>query len=73
MDFVVENHGTIVTFTWINPKVKYWFEQWTEAMRYGNAFCVEHRYALDIYEALIGEGFIADIEGYKKYGVYDCD
>ena len=56
-DFGIADHGSIVLFLAYTPRVGAWFNEHTDAMRFGQAYIVEHRYAPDIYCLLKDAGF----------------
>lgn len=58
-DFSVENHSSIFLLTPNSEAATEWVDDNidSEAMRWGNAVVVEHRYIRDIVDGLIEDGF----------------
>ena len=53
-EFEINNQGTLILFTPLTDNAKQW---WTDnvdpdCQTFGNAYCVEHRYAQDIIEGI---------------------
>jgi hypothetical protein len=62
-DFVITDHGTIVTFRADTPEALDWLEEnvVSEGWQYlGSTLCVDHRRAADLAAGIDGAGF--DIE-----------
>jgi hypothetical protein len=61
-DIRVENHGSLVLFQPLNDSARSWLLEHTEetAPWFGNALCVEPRYAQGLTEVLKSEGFSFD-------------
>lgn len=60
-DILVENHGSLITFTMQNESARAWINANVESEPYqwfGDALCVEPRYAADVVNAMISEGFL---------------
>jgi hypothetical protein len=57
-DFLVVNHGSIFTFLAVSEAAQEFAEEaFADAMTFGGAYVVEHRYAPPIIEDLIERGF----------------
>lgn len=61
-DFTFSNHGTIFLVSCNNADALAHMQANVddEAMWMGDSLCVEHRYAADLREALIEDGFAVD-------------
>ena len=59
LDWFVTNHGSIFTFAPLTEAASEWAEQHLpeDSQRWGDAYVVEHRFAHNIAEALLTEGF----------------
>lgn len=58
-DFLVVNHGSIVTFKPLTDDAQEWCEeklQGEDTLMFGGAYVVEPRYADDIMEGIINDG-----------------
>lgn len=64
-DFVVNDHGTIWTFAPLtDAALEHALAHFPDdTPTLGHAYAVEHRYATDIVEALLGEGFLVTVDG----------
>ena len=59
IDVEVVNHGSIYTFLPLTSVAQEWFDANTpDAMTYGKAVVVEHRYARDIADGLVNDGMV---------------
>jgi len=58
-DFIIQNEGSIVLFRPLNEAAREHIEGnvQDDAQWFGGALVVEHRYANDLIEALMQEGF----------------
>jgi hypothetical protein len=55
-DFIVADHGSIVTMTPMTPAAKAWVEEWLpEVQWFGRSACIERRYWPDIYQGITEE------------------
>ncbi len=56
-DVRIDNQGTIIVMHPLSENATTWMEQNTpDATRWGQAIVVEHRYADDVIEGMIGAG-----------------
>ena len=57
-DVQVENHGTIFTFELLTEPAREWVEDYIpeDAMWMGGRLCVEHRFARDVANGMLGDG-----------------
>jgi hypothetical protein len=57
-DITVENEGTIILFTPQTNRGAEWIEQHvqSDAMHFGKSLVVEHRYARDLAQGMVGDG-----------------
>ena len=59
VDVTVGNHGSIFLFTPHTETAKEWIkENCQEPMTFGDAIVVEHRYAHDLTQGMLGDGLI---------------
>lgn len=58
-DFFVNDQGTLVLITPLNDAARAWLKEHVQedAQWFGRALVVEHRYANDLIEGILGEGF----------------
>jgi hypothetical protein len=56
-DFVVENHGNIFLFYPRNDLARKHLHEVTDGQWLGGALAVEHRYARDLAQALLDDGW----------------
>ena len=58
-DVLIANEGTLFLFSPLSHVAKEWIEEHVEAdaQWFGSALVVEHRYALELAQALIDAGF----------------
>ena len=62
-DILVENHGSIISFTPITPAAREWIDEncQTESWQWmGGTLNVEHRCAAHIVEGLDGDGLLIE-------------
>lgn len=60
-DFIVQDHGSIWTFYPRSTAAQdWWAEHVEDGPRLGRNQCVEHRYAQDILDGLLIDGFTAE-------------
>lgn len=57
LDVRIENHGSILLFRPLTRSASDWLRNNTDGQWFGNALVVEHRYAGDLAEGMIQEGF----------------
>jgi hypothetical protein len=56
-DFLIINHGSIVTFKPLTPKARRWWKRNTDDTEFCAAnHCAEARYADDIYAGIVNDG-----------------
>jgi len=57
-DFQIQNEGSIFLFTALTATGRAWEAERIpeDALRFGSAFVVEHRYASDIIEGILRDG-----------------
>ena len=53
-EFKINNQGTLILFTPLTDNAKQWWADNVDSncQTFGNAYCVEHRYANDIIEGI---------------------
>jgi hypothetical protein len=57
MDFLVEDHGSIMILQPLSAEAKVWAEEnLGEAMRWGGGVVIEPRYLPPIIDGILGEG-----------------
>jgi hypothetical protein len=59
-DFSIENHGSIVLFRMNTPEASAWVSENVEsdALFFGDALVVEHRYAQDLASGMQADGLV---------------
>ena len=60
IDFELSGHGTVYLFQPLTPEARAWVEEYlpADAMWFGGAVVVEHRYIGDIVGGAIGDGLV---------------
>ena len=59
-DVLVRDAGSLFLFCPLTPRAKAWIAEYVQpdALWFGNALVVEHRYALPLAEGMIDEGLV---------------
>lgn len=57
IDIEIANHGSIFMFHPLTDAARTWLEENTDGQWLGGALAVEHRYARDLADGAISEGF----------------
>ena len=58
-DIFLRDEGTVVVFTPVSPEATEWIDEHVQAEAWqwlGNGLCVDHRFARDLFEGMVGAG-----------------